>query len=248
MTPGHRGWARLLRRARPVTADAAARSGWLVLAPHPDDEVLGTGGLLATLAARRARVTVAFLTDGSGSHVGAPGWSRRRIAAVRAAEAGAALRMLGLAAPPVHLGWRDAAPAAEGSRARAATVRRLVALCRRHRLTRVVASWDADPHCDHEAAAGVARAVARRMGVQPHFYAVWGWARPDLDARLAGMRAIALPISRWRGRQRRALHRHRTQHGNRILGATERFVLPVPMRRLVDRTHMLLLQEPRHAS
>jgi LmbE family N-acetylglucosaminyl deacetylase len=223
------------------------RDGWLVLAPHPDDEVLGAGGLLAALAARRARVTVAFLTDGSGSHVGAPEWSPRRVAAARATEAAAALRVLGLRAPPVSLGWRDAAPAAPGSPVWEATVRRLVALCRRHRLTRVVASWEADPHCDHEAAAQLARGVARRLARPPLFYAVWGWTLPDLDHQLAGMRATALPVSRWRGQQRRALACHRTQLGGRIDGAAECFTLPVPMRRLVGRSHCILLEETRHA-
>jgi N-acetylglucosamine malate deacetylase 1 len=209
--------------------------------------VLGTGGLLAALAGRRARVTAAFLTDGSASHVGAPRWSPGRIAAVRASEAAAALRMLKVGETPMALGWRDAAPAAVGSTAWEATVRRLVTHCRRRRLRRVVASWEADPHCDHGAAAQVAREVARRLRTRPLFYVVWGWTLPDLDRRLAGVRATALPVTRWRGYQRRALACHRTQMGGRIEGATERFVLPVPMRRLVGRSPCLLLEEPRHA-
>jgi LmbE family N-acetylglucosaminyl deacetylase len=247
VTPGHRAWARLARRARAFTPDAAAREGWLVLAPHPDDEVLGAGGLVATLASRRARIRVAFLTDGSASHLGAPGWSARRIADLRAREAQAALRALGLDAPPVMLGWRDAVPAPPYSPAWVATVRRLVALCRRHRLRRVVASWEADPHCDHEAAARLAREVARRLGVRPSFYAVWGWTLPDLDRRLSALHATSLPVARWRGHQRRALACHHSQLGGRIGGAETRFVLPVAMRRLVDRPHCLLLEEPRHA-
>jgi LmbE family N-acetylglucosaminyl deacetylase len=38
----------------------------LVLAPHPDDEVLGCGGLAAQLAAAGGAVRVLFLTDGGG--------------------------------------------------------------------------------------------------------------------------------------------------------------------------------------
>jgi N-acetylglucosamine malate deacetylase 1 len=247
VTPGQRSWGRVLRRARPMTEGQAAREGWLVLAPHPDDEVLGAGGMLAALSERRARVVVAFLTDGAASHVGAPGWSPRRIAALRAGEAGAALRVLGVSAPPVALGSRDAAPVEAGSREWEGTVRRLVALCRRHRLTRIVASWEADPHCDHEAAARLAREVAGRLRVRPLFYAVWGWTRDDLDQRLAGTRAQSLPVARWRGQQRRALACHRSQMGGRIIGAAERFVLPVAMRRLTDRAHLLLLEERAHA-
>ncbi|MDP1025908.1 PIG-L family deacetylase [Sphingomonas sp. KR1UV-12] len=247
VTPGRRSWGRLLRRARPLSPQQAAREGgWLVLAPHPDDETLGCGGLIAALAACGGAVTVAILTDGSGSHVGAPGWSASRVAHVRAREAGAALRQLGHSAQAVTLGWRDAAPLPAGSPPFEASVDRLVALCRARRIRRIIASWEGDPHCDHEAAAQLATAVARRLGVVPRFYCVWGWTVADLDHRLAGWKALSIPVARWRGRQRRALDRHATQLGGRIAGAPDRFVLPRPMRRLVDASHLLLL-EPRHA-
>lgn len=244
MSPGHAVRRRLLRRARPLAAREAARAGgWLVLAPHPDDETLGAGALIATLSHGGGHVAVAFLTDGAMSHVGAPGWSPRRIAGVRAREAGAALRVLGLRDAPTLLGWRDAAPLTPGTAAWEASVRRLVALCRRRRLRQVVTSWHGDPHCDHEAAAVLARAVAARIGATPLFTCVWGWTRADLDRRAAGLAARALPAGRWRGAQRRALACHRTQLGGRIAGAAQRFVLPRPMRRLVDASHLLLLED-----
>lgn len=43
------------------------RSSVLVLAAHPDDEVLGCGGSIAKLAAEGAAVNVAFLADGISS-------------------------------------------------------------------------------------------------------------------------------------------------------------------------------------
>jgi N-acetylglucosamine malate deacetylase 1 len=42
-------------------------SSILVVAAHPDDEVLGCGGAMATFAAQGAMVHVAFLADGVGS-------------------------------------------------------------------------------------------------------------------------------------------------------------------------------------
>lgn len=58
----------------------------LVIAAHPDDEVLGCGGTISALAARGAEVRVAFLTDGvSGRDGSAPGQiDARRDAAHRA--------------------------------------------------------------------------------------------------------------------------------------------------------------------
>ncbi|SEK45095.1 N-acetylglucosaminyl deacetylase, LmbE family [Sphingomonas palmae] len=243
VTPGQAHWRRTVLRARRLPIAQAARDGWLILAPHPDDEALGAGGLIAGLSSAGARLRVAFLTDGAASHVGAPGWSARRVAALRAGEARAALRVLGASAPPVWCGWRDAAPFAVEDPRFARTVDRLVAMCRRHGLTRIATTWSADPHCDHQAAAAVARAVARRLGIVPLFYCVWGWTRGDIAEQLATVRPIVILSQGRRGVERRALACHRSQLGGRITGARDRFVLPRAMRRLADRRLTLLLVE-----
>lgn len=62
----------------------------LAIAPHPDDEVLGPGGLLAQLAASGAAVRVLFLSDGGGGVESvedrAAYRARRREESARAAE------------------------------------------------------------------------------------------------------------------------------------------------------------------
>jgi len=63
----------------------------LVLAPHPDDEVLGCGGTIARLADQGQEVHVAIMTSGRPPRFAAEG-----VALVRA-EAEAAHRMLGVA-------------------------------------------------------------------------------------------------------------------------------------------------------
>lgn len=68
----------------------------LVVAPHPDDESLGCGGLLAMLAQRDCEVAVIFVTDGGASHPHSVSWSRTRLASKRQDEANAALLELGL--------------------------------------------------------------------------------------------------------------------------------------------------------
>ena len=53
--------------------DVIGPSAPLILAPHPDDESLGCGGLIAACCAAARPPVVAILTDGSQSHPGS-GW------------------------------------------------------------------------------------------------------------------------------------------------------------------------------
>ena len=63
----------------------------LVIAPHPDDESLGCGGLLSMLAAAGRSLHIVFVTDGGASHPHSRTWSRSRLALQREQEAAEAL-------------------------------------------------------------------------------------------------------------------------------------------------------------
>ena len=101
----------------PPELDVAGATRLLVIAPHPDDDVLGAGGLMQRVHAGGGAVRVVYLTDGEGypegvkreDHVATPtakdylgyGKQRRR-------EARAALVRLGLAdAFQIFLGFPD---------------------------------------------------------------------------------------------------------------------------------------------
>lgn len=242
VAPGQTTWARLVRRGRAI--DPVVPGPWLVLAPHPDDEALGAGGLLATLTAAGAAPVVAILTDGAASHVDAPGWGPRRLAGVRAREAGHAVRALGAGAV-VHLGWRDAAPPVAGDAVFRATVRRLAAIVRRRGIRALAVCWEGEAHCDHAAAAALARAVVRaaRGRVRRYDYLVWGWTDPGLERAIAARRVVSFDVARTRPAQRRAIDCHRSQTGTRIRGAIDPFRLPRAMIALTARTRTVLLEE-----
>ncbi len=247
VAPGHRCWSTLFRRARRVSAAIAAAQGpWLILAPHPDDETLGCGALIAALSANGSRVHTAFVTDGAGSHPEAPGWSRKRIAGLRRTEAAAALFALN-GASALHLDWPDADPPAPGSQVFERTADRLAAWCRARGIRRIAVTWSGEPHCDHAAAAALAEAVGQRIAVRVYHYLVWGWTVADVARRVRSLRVISIDTAAGRPRQRRAMACHRSQRGGRIAGAAENFRLPNAMLRLLDRPTTLLLEMPRAA-
>jgi len=62
----------------------------LVMAPHPDDEIIGPGGCLAHHVEAGSEVTVAYLTDGGGIH-----GDREALVECRRREAEAVGRMMG---------------------------------------------------------------------------------------------------------------------------------------------------------
>jgi LmbE family N-acetylglucosaminyl deacetylase len=70
----------------------------MVVAPHPDDETLGCGGVAAKKIAAGARVHFVFVTDGTASH---PALAPAALRAIREAEAAEAVARLGSRAEDV---------------------------------------------------------------------------------------------------------------------------------------------------
>ena len=104
------------RQALPTSAPLAARERLLIFAPHPDDETLGAGGLIAQARKRGIPVRVIFFTNGDGSRAAkfAVELQQRRrvnfvqIAALRQKEALAAAKNLGVSEKDVvFLGYPD---------------------------------------------------------------------------------------------------------------------------------------------
>lgn len=202
----------------------------LVLAPHPDDESLGCGGLIARAVAEGRAPLVVVLTDGAGSHPGSAAYPGPRLAAVREAETVAAVAQLGLGAGRVvFLREPDTRAPREGA-ALEAVADRLCGLVERHGCTALLASWAHDPHCDHLAADRVARLVAARCGVAHWAYPVWGWTLPE-DAEVPGgaVEGVRLDVGAHGEAKRRAVAAHRSQHGLVVGDDPGGFVLPLAL-------------------
>ncbi|GLZ43746.1 PIG-L family deacetylase [Actinokineospora sp. NBRC 105648] len=149
--------------------DLAAVKHVVVVAPHPDDEVLGIGGLLSLLG----QAEVIAVTDGEASHPGSTVYTPTALAALRRDETRAALAALGLKSTVHHLGQPD------GRIDETALVEEIV-----DRLTPdswCLTTWRGDGHPDHEAVGRAAATACARTGARLLEYPVWTWhwAVPD---------------------------------------------------------------------
>src|ERR1700712_473320 len=102
------GWSRLSQLPA-LTASEMVPHGAraVVVAPHPDDEILAVGGLLAHLARVGTPVLIVAVTDGTASHVGSTEWPVERLVRERPIESRTALHRLGVDTEPVRLGLPD---------------------------------------------------------------------------------------------------------------------------------------------
>jgi hypothetical protein len=83
--------------------DGRLPARFILLAAHPDDETLGAGGLLASLARNGVQCDIVILTDGEGSHPCSPTHTPHQLAQRRRKEVAHALQLLAPAAQPLPL-------------------------------------------------------------------------------------------------------------------------------------------------
>lgn len=189
---------------------------WLVLAPHPDDETIATGGLLQRVRSAGAVAHVALLTDGGGDiwpqrwlerrwRIDAAG--RARWAARRRAECESGLRVLGLdpARDLTALGGEDGQLTAAFCAAPEASLAPLRRLLRAFAPSDVVLPAADDLHPDHNLAPVLLDLALEGLDLAPrvHAYRVHGRSRGD------SLRLALTPAEL--ARKRDALACHATQ-------------------------------------
>jgi LmbE family N-acetylglucosaminyl deacetylase len=203
-----------------------------VIAPHPDDESLGVGALMAELSDLGTEVWALLLTDGGASHPGSAEWPRERLAAQRLSEWHAALDLLGVAPDRrAALGLPDGALPFpdDGGEAAVALIRHALAGAPP---ATVLLPWRRDPHPDHRAAHALMMAalgswpLARRLE-----YAVWLPERggPDERPRPGEAQCHTAVLPQQRSRKEAAVRAHRSQLGRLIRDDPGGFTLPEEM-------------------
>ena len=235
---------RRMRRLPYAGLDEVAPGTMLILAPHPDDESLGCGGLIAEACAQARPPCVLFVTDGTGSHPASPSFPPERLRTTREAEALDALAILGLAPARVDfLRLPDTAAPQAGPEFEAA-VARILAMVHRHACKAIAAPWQHDPHCDHLAAHRMAEVARAAAGLRHLAYPVWGWTLPAGSPCNQAVTGYRLDITRHLPAKRRAIAAHRSQLGGLITDDPHGFRLPPALLALFDAPYEVFLTSP----
>lgn len=197
----------------------------VVVAPHPDDEVLACGGLLALRARCNRPSLVIGVTDGEASHAGCEGWRPADLAQARRRERALGLARLG-GVPSIELALPDGEVRAHAD----LLAQRLADLLRPTDVVFVTSRVDGHP--DHEACAQVVIdvAAARRCRVVEMPVWLWHWAEPA-QADVAWAHLGRLPLTAHARRcKRAAIEAHASQF--EPLFGREAIVAPWALERL----------------
>jgi LmbE family N-acetylglucosaminyl deacetylase len=145
----------------------------VILSPHPDDETLGAGGLIADLRHQKIDVTILAVTNGENAYL-----DMKDLGEIRKNEQVAAASNLGVCDNHIiRFNLTDSAVSCAEEE--------LVQLTSPFidEQTHLIAPWTGDFHPDHEVVGRVAAKVAKRMGAAAlSFYFFWTWHRANVSA------------------------------------------------------------------
>jgi len=206
----------------------------VVIAPHPDDESIGCGGIIALLRRLGQPVTVLLLSDGARSHPQSVRWPRPALVRLRLAEFHAALRALGVDADNAQaLQWPDGALPDAGTPDFDDAITELTGCLAVLKPDTLLVPWRRDPHPDHRAASAVARAsnASLEQPARVLEYTVWTQIRGSDAVHPRHDEAIQwrVDVAAVSKNKLKAIAAHRSQLGGLIDDDPSGFVLPPEM-------------------
>jgi LmbE family N-acetylglucosaminyl deacetylase len=220
-----------LPRVRPEQLVPAGHRA-VIVAPHPDDEILGLGGMLAELTDLGREILLIAATDGTASHPHSATLTERRLGSIRAAETAEALHQLGVhRLTTLRLRLPDGALTAAR-----ATLEAQIKHCLRP-MDVVFSTWRFDGHPDHEAAGRAARDAAADAAVPFVEVPIWAWhwAQPgDRSIPWARARRVELPPPIFE-RKRRAAAAYASQISVELRRDLAPVIQPFALARLLRR-------------
>lgn len=208
------------------TISIAEMGAILVVAPHPDDETLGCGGLIAMCARVQQPVFILAMTNGEASHPGDQAW-RRKLGQIRQQEQLNALRVLGIRNPNViSLALADGGVNQLNGEHRTEVSAFIKAGMKARSIETLFVPAIDDCHGDHQATARLLADIVLNCPVKYVFgYQIWPPAMRPAQVSSNEM-AYTLDISNVLALKIQAIQEHRSQLGAVEPAHTEGFCMP----------------------
>ncbi len=181
-----------LNIAQNFTSNQSSHQRVCVFAPHPDDEVLGCGGMLQQLASNGNPIVLVHVTNGTQSHPNSQIYPPQTLDLIRPQESLAALNVLGISnqVTIISLDLPDGDVFAQ----QAQFNEKLTSIIQPDDI--LVAPFIHDGHPDHEATGQVVAAFAKQYHLDCYQVLIWAWhwAKPA-DSRIPWHSAIRLDLT-----------------------------------------------------
>ena len=219
--------------------------GLVVVSPHPDDETLGCGGLIAEARSRNRQVKIVIVTDGTGSHRRSVKYPPQRLRDLRQKESAAALGHLDVPRQDiVFLDVGDGAVPTTGPEAEGLALE-ILGLARLIDASALAVTWRHDSHPDHVACCAIARLVkAWQPALRLLEYPIWGYedsVKSPTDPDPAGYR---IDCERHVPRKKQAIQEYQSQISRLIDDAPYHKPLPGEMIERFQRPYEVFLELP----
>ncbi len=163
-----------------------------IFAPHPDDEVIGCGGLLQQLVANGNPIVLIHVTNGTQSHPNSQVYSQERLNTIRPQESMKALEVLGVAhqVTTIALNLADGNVFAQQDQFH----QKLSAIIQPDDI--LITTFINDGHPDHEATGQVVASFAKHHHLACYQVLIWAWhwAEPA-DNRIPWHHAIRVDLT-----------------------------------------------------
>jgi LmbE family N-acetylglucosaminyl deacetylase len=220
----------------------------LVVAPHPDDETLGCGGVISLLRDSGQSVQVLVISDGTLSHPRSLKYPAAKLLALREAETLKALSVLGVSSTEItFLRWQDGSIPTLESPNFPAAVSQCCNLLQMWIPETVFLPWRSDPHSDHRATWQLIRTALTNLNNSPRLieYPIWDWDSEQRGDFTNGEQFVGwrLDIASVMKKKLKAIAAYRSQTTNLIDDDPEGFRLTPAMLSNFTRPWEMYLEE-----